>query len=88
VAPFHHAGFTLLEMLVVIAIVALVAALSVPLLSKMPDGVRLRALSNGLAAALRVTRSAAIRLNSETSLVIDVDRRIFQSTVVSPQPIA
>jgi general secretion pathway protein H len=86
--PVHDGGFTLLEMLVVIAIVALVAALSIPLLSRMPDGVHLRALSNGLAAALRATRSAAIRLNSETSLVVDVDRRIFQSTVVSPQPIA
>ncbi len=87
-ALFQEAGFTLLEMLVVIAILAFAAALSVPTLSRMPDGIRLRALSNEMAAALRATRAAAIRLQSETTLIVDVERRIFHSRVVLPQAIA
>lgn len=83
-----EAGFTLIEMLVVVTILALVATISVPLFSSSPDGLRLRTASNELAAALRVTRSAAILRNSEITLAIDVDRRIFQSAVVSPRPFA
>src|SRR5438105_6187317 len=83
-----EAGFTLVEILVVVIILALAATISVPLLSSKPDGLRLRTASNELAAAMRMTRSAAIRRNSETTLVIDVDRRIFQSAAVSPRPFA
>jgi general secretion pathway protein H len=77
--PLLEAGFTLIEMLVVVTILASVATLSMPLLSRSPDGLRLRTVSNDLAAALRVTRSSAIRHNSETTLVMDVDRRVYHS---------
>src|SRR5882672_11278980 len=86
--PSLEAGFTLIEMLVVVTILALVTAIFVPLFSNNPDGLRLRTASNELTAALRVTRAAAILRNSEVTLAIDVDRRIFQSAVVSPRPFA
>lgn len=78
-----RAGFTLIEMLVVISMLALVATIAVPFFSSNLDRLRLRTTLNELSAALQITRSAAIRRNSEIMLAIDVDRRIFQSAVIS-----
>ena len=75
-------------MLVVLAILALVAAFAAPLLSGKSEGLRLQMASSELASALRVTRSAAITRNTETNLMIDVDRRTFRSTVVSQRAFA
>jgi general secretion pathway protein H len=83
-----EAGFTLIEMLVVLTILALAATFAVPLLSGGSEGLRLQMASSELAAAFRVTRSAAIMHNTETTLMIDVDRRTFKSTVVSQRPFA
>jgi general secretion pathway protein H len=83
-----EAGFTLLEMLVVLAILALTASFAGPLLSSGSDGLRLRTASSELAGALRLTRSAAIARNTETTLMIDVDRRTFNSVVVSQRSFA
>jgi general secretion pathway protein H len=81
-------GFTLVEMLVVLAILALTTTFAVPLLSGGSEGLRLDMASSELAAALRVTRSAAITRNVQMALMIDVDRRTFSSTVVSERPFA
>ncbi len=83
-----EAGFTLIEMLVVLAILALAATAVVPLLSGGTEGLRLQMAAGELAAAFRVTRSAAILRHTETSLMIDVDRRTFTSSVVSTRPFA
>ena len=82
----RRGGFTLVEMLVVLAIIALTATFAAPLLSGGADGLRLDMASRELATALRVTRSAAITRNTQIALMIDVDRRTFGSTVVSPRP--
>src|SRR3954468_22859294 len=81
-------GFTLVEMLVVLAILALTTAFAVPLLSAGSEGLRLDMASSELAAALRATRSAAITRNVQMALMIDVDRRTFSSTVVSERSFA
>jgi general secretion pathway protein H len=86
--PRCEAGFTLLEMLVGLAIVALTATLALPLLSQGSDGLRLQTASSELATALRLTRSAAMLRNTETSLLIDVDRRTFRSTVLPQRAFA
>jgi general secretion pathway protein H len=83
-----EAGFTLIEMLIVLAILALTATFAGPLLSSGSEGVRLEMAAGELAAALRVTRSAAITRNTPTTLTIDVDRRTFGSTVVSQRSFA
>jgi general secretion pathway protein H len=75
-------------MLVVLAILALVMSFAGPLLSAGTEGVRLEAASNELAAALRLTRSAAIMRSSETTLMIDVDKRVFGSSTVPQRPFA
>ena len=83
-----EAGFSLVEMLVVVTILALAATFAAPLLSRGSEGVRLQVASSELATAFRVTRSAAIVRNIETALVIDVDRRTFKSTVLPQRQFA
>jgi general secretion pathway protein H len=84
----REAGFTLIEMLVVLAILVLTTALVAPLVSGGSEGARLQMAASDLASAFRVTRSAAIARNTETSLMIDVDRRTFRSSVVSQRSFA
>ena len=83
-----EAGFSLVEMLVVVTILALAATFAVPFLSRGSEGVRLQAASSELATAFRVTRSAAVVRNLETTLVIDVDRRTYRSTILSQHQFA
>jgi general secretion pathway protein H len=75
----RNAGFSLLEMLVVLAILALVATVVLPTLVRPSEGLRLQASARELIAALRVARAAAISRNIETVLTVDVDRRSFAS---------
>ena len=84
----EETGFTLIEMLVVLAILTVTATFAVPLLSSGSEGVRLEMASSELAAALRVTRSAAITGNTQTTLMVDVDRRKFGSSVVPERSFA
>jgi general secretion pathway protein H len=83
-----EAGFTLIEMLVVLAILALAAAFAGPLVSGKSEGLRLQLASTELVSAFQVTRSAAIVRNTETTLMIDVERRTFKSTVVPQRSFA
>jgi general secretion pathway protein H len=89
-SPAHNSesGFTLIEMLAVLAILALAVSFSAPLLSKGSDGLRLETASSELEAALRATRSAAIVRHQVMTLLIDVYRRKFSSAVVSQQAFA
>lgn len=73
------AGFTLLEMLVVLTILALVAAVAVPRFAAPPDGLRLEATSRTIVGALRLTRAASVARGTETVFVVDVEQRTFQS---------
>jgi general secretion pathway protein H len=79
------AGFTLMEMLVVIAILALATAVAMPILARPSDGVRLQATARDLINALRLTRAMAITRNAEIALTIDVDKRTFASAAVRMQ---
>jgi general secretion pathway protein H len=79
------AGFTLLELLVVLAILVLVAAVALPRLTGPSDSVRLQTAVRDLIGALRLTRAAAITRNMEMALVIDVEQRTLQSPVVPPR---
>jgi general secretion pathway protein H len=76
------AGYSLLEMLVVMAILALVATIALPQLAKPSNSLRLKAAARDLHSALRLTRSAAIARSSDLVLVIDADKRTFESAVV------
>ncbi|WP_315774127.1 MULTISPECIES: GspH/FimT family pseudopilin [unclassified Bradyrhizobium] len=82
------AGFTLVEMLAVLVILALTVSAAVPLLSRGAGTVSLDAATGEIASALRATRSAAIVQNRVMTLNIDVDRRTFSSDVVRPRSFA
>jgi general secretion pathway protein H len=76
------AGFTLVELLVVMTILALVAGLAMPILARPSATVRLQTAARDLIGALRATRAAAIARNAEVMLTIDVERRSFESPAV------
>jgi len=75
-------GFSLIEMLAALAIVALATALAMPLAMRPSDALRLDAAAQDLVAALRLTRAAAIARNADAALTIDVERRTFASPAV------
>jgi general secretion pathway protein H len=83
--PFSASGFTLLEMLVVIVILALATAVAMPIFTRPSNGVRVQATARDLINALRLTRAMAIARNAEIALTIDVDKRTFTSAAVRPQ---
>lgn len=71
-------GFTLVELLVVLVVMALLAALASPEFHRALPGLELRANASDIAAALRGARSAAIRDNRETTVAIDVDANRYR----------
>jgi general secretion pathway protein H len=81
----RKSGFTLVEMLVAVTIIALIASVALPMLGRPSEKLRLRAVVDGTIAALRLTREAAIVRNVETVLMIDVDRHTLQSVAVPPR---
>ena len=58
--PRSRAGFSLLELLVVLTLLALVVTLAVPPLQRASAGVRLRLAAQEVATALRLAKSAAV----------------------------
>ncbi|HEY7550099.1 MAG TPA: GspH/FimT family pseudopilin [Hyphomicrobiaceae bacterium] len=72
---YDEAGFTLLELLIVLSLLALIAAMAVPALTAPSEAARLRAAAEEIAAAMRLARAAAIARNGEAAVVIDTDRR-------------
>lgn len=64
-------GFTLVEMLVVLAIMALVFALVPPLLAGSQARAELAAATREIAAALRETRGLAIREGRSEAFIVD-----------------
>lgn len=72
------AGFTLIELIVVLVIAAAVVALTPPLISKALPGVELRAAAREIAASLRFARNRAVTQRAETVLSLDVREKSYQ----------
>lgn len=83
VASRASAGFTLLEMLMVVAILGLVVALTLPSLRRPPDKLRLEAATRTLVSALRFSRVQAIARNDDVIVTMHADRRILESSTGS-----
>lgn len=72
------AGLSLLELLITLALMALVVAIAVPMLGSGVSTTQLRAAARELAAGLRLARSEAVAGRADTLLSIDLARRSFR----------
>ena len=75
----HHRvrGFTLLELLVVLAVISLVVGLAVPRIAGALPGAQIKGAAYDLAVALRAARSHAIRSNQEAVFTLNVESRRY-----------
>lgn len=70
-------GFTLFEMLLLLAVLALIATISLPMLREPAPGLQLRAMAYDLVNKLRKARGAAIKSNKDHTMTIDVAARRY-----------
>ncbi len=70
-------GFTLLEMLVVLSVLALTAVIAMPQIGRSQQGQALEAAAANLASEFKSARAAAIRSNTEQTLTIDAETRRY-----------
>lgn len=68
-------GFTLLELMLVLAIAGLVLGIALPLMSSALPGVQLNGSARELAAALRYARSRSMATDTEVVVHLDLDQR-------------
>jgi len=75
--PAH--GFTLVEMMVVLVIVALMMALVGTSIARNVSGAEMRTAANKVAASLRYTRTQAILTKSEQVFLVDTEKLTYQA---------
>lgn len=73
-----NGGFTLIEMLVVLAIIAAMLAIVPPLLGNSIDHSRVKSAARELAAGLKLARNEAINSRTETTLVLDTKHGTYK----------
>jgi general secretion pathway protein H len=72
-------GFTLLEMVCVVALVAMLAAVLLPFVPRNTSRARLHAYAIEAASLLKADRNAAIRRGAEVSTLVDASSRAIRS---------
>ncbi len=72
-----EAGFTLIEILVVVAIIAIVMGVLIGRGPVRSHGLETRAAAGALAQALRAARAQAIAADHDVTVVIDPERHVF-----------
>ena len=71
------AGVTLLELLIVLSIMAIVAALVLPMFGGGVSTGELKGAARQVAAGLRLARSEALATRQETRVLLDLEHRTF-----------
>lgn len=71
-------GFTLLELLIALAIAALLFVFVVPVGSRQRDHAELTNAARAVAAGLRLTRLAAVNAGRTAVFAVDVDHALYQ----------
>jgi general secretion pathway protein H len=82
-----ESGFTLIEMLVVIAIVALIAALALPQFSGAQTKAAMTSTTHRLAAGLRSTRSLAMAQGRSEAFSLDLAHGLYRAGAGAVQPV-
>ena len=72
-------GFTLVEIIVVLVIIALMLAMVGTSISRSISGAELRTAASKVAASLRYTRTLAILQKSEQVFLVDTENRTYQA---------
>lgn len=67
----HNHGFTLIELMVTVAIVAILAGLAYPSFLKQIEASRLQAAAESVYQALRLGRSEALRLSQDVYIILN-----------------
>ncbi len=70
-------GFTLVEMLVVLAIIAMFLGISTPFVAGFGKGLRLRASAREISSVLRIARSNAVTFRRDFSVVFDTEKNEY-----------
>lgn len=78
-SPGRDAGFSLLELVVMLAIIAGAAALALPNIWRKPVDLTLRSVALDMAALMRATRADAVRANSQRAVNIDTQSKLYWS---------
>ena len=73
----QHQGFTLLELLVVLAIITLILAIVPPMLGNVLASSHVKSATRELAAGLKYARSQAINRQEEMTLSLHVDGKYY-----------
>jgi general secretion pathway protein H len=76
--PGQHRGVTLLELLIVLMLMALIAAMVLPVFSGGVSGSDLKSAAREVAAGLRLARDRAIAQRSESLLELNLETRSFR----------
>ena len=71
-------GVTLLELLVVLSIMAVVAAIALPRFGGGVSTAELKSAARQVAAGLRLARSEALATRRETTVTVDLERHLFR----------
>lgn len=77
----RSAGFTLLEVLIVLTILAAMTAIAAPVLYRHVARVDVEAAARTLASDLRWLRQRSIATQEETSLVLDLERKRYLRSI-------
>lgn len=84
-----QAGFSLMEMLLVLALLAVLAAVAMPVTKRQYGETALLATAHELASVMRAARGVAIRDNAGRTLILDsAGRRFLVDGVAPTRPIA
>lgn len=75
----REAGFALIEILCVLAIIGLLAAIILPSLPRATTRARLESYAVATAALLKADRSAALRRNVQVATLVDAEQRAIRS---------